>query len=45
MIAQCASDDDAKDLATSLPGITHRTVEIWRGETLVYEGFNPHIAN
>jgi hypothetical protein len=45
MIAQCASDNDAKDLASSLSGITHRTVEIWRGETLVYEGFNPHIAN
>lgn len=45
MIAQCASDDDARDLATSLSGITHRTFEIWRGEKLVYEGFNPHIAN
>lgn len=45
MIAQCASDSDAKDLASSLPGITHRTFEVWRGDILVYEGFNPHIAN
>ncbi len=45
MVAQCESDEDARSLASSLCGITHRTVEIWRGETLVYEGFNPHIAN
>jgi hypothetical protein len=45
MIAQCASDSDARDLAASLSGITHRTFEIWRGDTLVHEGFNPRIAN
>ncbi|HVZ69276.1 MAG TPA: hypothetical protein VG891_07410 [Rhizomicrobium sp.] len=45
MIAQCASDDEARQLAISLPGITHRTFEVWRGEKLVHEGFNPHIAN
>jgi len=45
MVAQCESDEEARSLASSLSGITHRTVEIWRGETLVYEGFNPHIAN
>ncbi|HTO39713.1 MAG TPA: hypothetical protein VL026_01955 [Rhizomicrobium sp.] len=45
MVAQCATDDDARYLARSLSGITHRTVEVWRGETLVYEGFNPNIAH
>jgi hypothetical protein len=45
MVAQCSSDDDARDLATSHFGFAHRTVEIWRGETLIYEGFNPRIAN
>jgi hypothetical protein len=45
MIAQCASDSDARDLAASLGGITHRTFEIWRGDKLIYEGFNSRIAN
>ena len=45
MIAQCECDRDARDLARSLPGITHRTFEIWRGDMLVDQGFNPHIAN
>lgn len=45
MIAQCASDDEARDLAASFSGFNHRTFEVWRGDTLVYEGFNPRIAN
>ena len=45
MVAQCESDDDAWELARSLPGITHLTFEVWRGDRLVCEGFNPHIAN
>jgi hypothetical protein len=45
IVAQCESDNAAWELARSLPGIDHRTFEIWRGDILVHEGFNPHIAN
>lgn len=45
MITQCESDTAAKDLAASLSGIEHRFFEIWRGDRLVHEGFNPHIAH
>ena len=45
MIAQCESDREAKDFAASLPGIEHRFFEVWRGETLIHEGFNSRIAH
>jgi hypothetical protein len=45
MIAQCDTDKDAWEMARSLPGIVHRTFEVWRGDILIHEGFNPHIAN
>ena len=37
VLMNCADDEHAKARANSLTGIRHNSLEIWRGETKVYE--------
>jgi hypothetical protein len=45
LIFQCENDGDALDLASTMSSIPHKSVEIWRGETIIYEGLNVRVLN
>jgi hypothetical protein len=45
MQALCRNDEAAMKFAASLPDIAHRRLEIWRGETMIYERLNPRTLN
>jgi hypothetical protein len=45
MQALCRNDEAAMKFAASLPDIAYRRLEIWRGETMIYERLNPRTLN
>jgi hypothetical protein len=45
MQALCFNDTEAREYAQSFPGIRYASLEIWRGETKIFEALHPRTLN